>query len=1479
MRECGGAACLRHLKIETNQSAFAMTTPTSTATAAPAATQESASGNVVEKYKFTLPQQAVIGKDWAAGTKQLIAQYEYLLREHDGKPSVRLERVEYPPALLKAVFDEPLVNAIDHCVKTRLVTRIALTVAPDGLVTVYNNGPGIETDWHAVAGMYTPELIFGVLYQGENVVKGDASVTGGTNGIGAKLGNCFSTAFVVETVSGGKVYIQKWSDNMMHVERPLIMDAAPALPAELREPHTKITMRPDYHGIFRYESYTPELHTLLCDLARTRIALAASFLRYVGVKCELVFNGSPQHPMSACEFLASAVPDGDILSTVLQPTRTRRSRAGDTIPQAQTAQRKSKAPKTAKAAKAATADAAGKDTKAAKAAASAKGAKAASSARAPTAPNAYPWELAVAVVDKLPTGARAITCVNGVVVRAGPHIDYVLRQLAAHTKLAVKRAMGENAIKIDAQAIGSHCIVAMNCQIPGVSWTGQRKDVLELKSAGELDYQFDDSFVDAFARAISERILAGMSKRRPRASKSKFYDNYRAAGYSQSASAWRHLDRTRLLLVEGNSALTQLLTGMTQCLDSKCYGIMSMKGVIINVRKESAVTRVGDRKAVSGSKKMNNCEFLRVFCEITGLDTCAEYRPDSLSYVAERRRLRYGGIIVCVDQDHDGMNILGLVLSMFEWLWPQLLASGYVSWWQTPIKRAFPANGGHVLDFYTESEYQRWLHTVGADAVSADAVSADAAGADAAGASAGSVAARTHSGRSGRGGGKRVVAQRRRGKSTVAGYTIEYFKGLGTHSRDQIIGMFQRFYSQIFTILSADTSHRVFEIYYGRIPMLRKVTFEAAPTALTTHAIEARREQKRVLCDDILRHEVDESQRANIARKIIAAEDGMNISGRKIYNGSLKAFANNAKMKVSQLSGYISATEEYHHGEESLHGAITGKAFLAPGGRQLPPLVPLSHFGNRLGGGADAASPRYIFAKFNWRLNNALYPPQDYHLLEFTYNEGVRTEPRRFCPIIPTACVESVKFPATAWSMEIWARDVFSVIRNVRRLIAHCETVCAPDAVGAGPSQGVSAGAGTNVSAAISAGVGAGVSASAVSSQGASADSYKDILLLPMPPDTYKWHGEIDYISGVESSFGRYEILSNSPPRVLITELPLRVWTNPYLAMLGEKAAAANSLIDSVENNSTDTDVRIEVTFVAGAFEKIRETHGSSFVDPICDYLLLRHKMNSMINLLGHRDEVLHFDSYDDVIRYWFPYRRDLYAHRVERELKLLQIAITWRENVYRYACASLARDRATLARHEAVTAGRTGCVAAGATDATADTIVGMAAGAADGATADATANTTVDTFEGADVGAAAATTADSGRAPDMLVLSGRKRSEQIRILEERGFIRIRVSRLQNPEFTPTDQLEEEILGKGADYGYLLNMSDSKKSAECIEKYAKKLNSAQRALREYESLSQSGGFPGAKIWLRELDKLEHEIREGRPTDWLYEDKGKFLYIH
>lgn len=113
----------------------------------------------------------------------------------DTKAKMTKKELSYVPGLYK-IFDEILVNAIDHVVRLKsykedktvnLVKNIKITIDKEsGYIEVYNDGDGIEVEKHPEHGIYIPELIFGHLLTSANYDDTEEKTIGGQNGLGSK---------------------------------------------------------------------------------------------------------------------------------------------------------------------------------------------------------------------------------------------------------------------------------------------------------------------------------------------------------------------------------------------------------------------------------------------------------------------------------------------------------------------------------------------------------------------------------------------------------------------------------------------------------------------------------------------------------------------------------------------------------------------------------------------------------------------------------------------------------------------------------------------------------------------------------------------------------------------------------------------------------------------------------------------------------------------------------------------------------------------------------------------------------------------------------------------------------------------------------------------------------------------------------------------------------------------------------------------
>ena len=168
--------------------------------------------------------------------------------------SIGLATFTHIPALYKLV-DEGLVNMRDHVIRQAQaikdgkpdalpVTSIEVEVnAATGIITMTNDGNGIDIAQHPEHKMWIPEMIFGHLRTSTNYAEDKKEkIVGGKNGFGFKLVLVWSTWGSVETVDHvrGLKYVQEFKANLTEICAPKITKCTS------KKPYTRISFRPDY---------------------------------------------------------------------------------------------------------------------------------------------------------------------------------------------------------------------------------------------------------------------------------------------------------------------------------------------------------------------------------------------------------------------------------------------------------------------------------------------------------------------------------------------------------------------------------------------------------------------------------------------------------------------------------------------------------------------------------------------------------------------------------------------------------------------------------------------------------------------------------------------------------------------------------------------------------------------------------------------------------------------------------------------------------------------------------------------------------------------------------------------------------------------------------------------------------------------------------------------------------------------------------
>lgn len=174
------------------------------------------------------------------------------------------KNIKLIPGLYK-IFDEILVNAIDHITRLKsesniehYVKNIKISIDRDtNIISITNDGEGIEIEKHNEYDIYIPELIFGHLLTSSNYDDNKERIIGGCNGIGSKAVAIFSSYFKIITIDHkkGLKYTQIFEDNLSKINKPSITKYT-------RKPFTTIEFKPDYEK-FKTDNLSDDMYDIM----------------------------------------------------------------------------------------------------------------------------------------------------------------------------------------------------------------------------------------------------------------------------------------------------------------------------------------------------------------------------------------------------------------------------------------------------------------------------------------------------------------------------------------------------------------------------------------------------------------------------------------------------------------------------------------------------------------------------------------------------------------------------------------------------------------------------------------------------------------------------------------------------------------------------------------------------------------------------------------------------------------------------------------------------------------------------------------------------------------------------------------------------------------------------------------------------------------------------------------------------------------
>ena len=606
------------------------------------------------------------------------------------------------------------------------------------------------------------------------------------------------------------------------------------------------------------------------------------------------------------------------------------------------------------------------------------------------------------------------------------------------------------------------------------------------------------------------------------------------------------------------------------CMIIFCEGDSAKTGVISGLSSEDRNTigvypLKGKVMNVRGEavKKVSENKEIAEIKKILGLESGKDYK----NIEDVNKNLRYSKVVFMTDQDLDGSHIKGLCINLFQNEWPSLChIPGFIGFMNTPILKS--KKGSQEIKFYNEGEYEDW-----------------------------------------------------KSNNDTKGWTIKYYKGLGTSTKTEFREYFEEKKFVGFEHTGTVSDDAIDMVFNKKRADDRKTWLE---TVYDRNSF-ADTSKQMIPYEEFINKELIHFSKYDCDRSIPNLMDGLKISLRKILYSAFKKRLT-SEIKVAQFSGYVSEHSCYHHGEESLNKAIVGMAQNFIGSNNINLLFPSGQFGSRIKGGQDASSPRYIFTRLE-RISRILFPEQDDAILKYLNDDGTPVEPQFYVPIIPMVLVNGSKGIGTGFSTEILCYNPKDIITYLKYKLC-------------------------------------GVSATNHLS-----NSYQSNKIEFLP--YYEgFTGEIEKITDTKFLFkGKYEKIDTD--KIKVTELPVGYWTEDFKELLnelqndndkdkdGKKVAC---LVKDVFENYTDTTIEFIISFSKGKLqelESIKCDNGSNGLEKLLK--LYSTSSTTNMNLFTSEDKLKKYENVEEIIDDYFDIRLEYYEDRkdfmiesLEKELMIL---------------------------------------------------------------------------------------------------------------------------------------------------------------------------------------------------------------------------------
>jgi DNA topoisomerase-2 len=424
-------------------------------------------------------------------------------------------------------------------------------------------------------------------------------------------------------------------------------------------------------------------------------------------------------------------------------------------------------------------------------------------------------------------------------------------------------------------------------------------------------------------------------------------------------------------------------------------------------------------------------------------------------------------------------------------------------------------------------------------------------------------------------------------KSELKRWHSKYFKGLGTSSNEDAQVYFNDLeqHQKHFDTMKPEEAE-MFELAFSKkkADARKEWLGNFVPGTYYDHAT------KNVSYNDFVNKELILFSMADNMRSIPSIIDGLKPGQRKVVYACFKRNLTKDK-KVIELAGYVSEQTAYHHGEISLQQTIIGLAQTFVGSNNVNILEPSGNFGSRLAGGSDAASARYIHTRLS-PFARRLFSPLDEPNLEYMDDDGKKIEPKVYAPIIPTVLVNGADGIGTGWSTSIPNYHPMDIIRNIKRRMGRM-------------------------------------------------DGDEERPFEAMMPWFRGWKGTTQQAAEANryqfNGIARWD--EKSPNEVIITELPIRMWTDDFKAKLEDiiRAEKAPSFIkDFNDHNNVHFEIQMDDKHIRAALDE----------GLLEKFKLIKQVATSNLVAFDTSGRIRKYEKVEDILEEFYAYRLGMYTKR-----------------------------------------------------------------------------------------------------------------------------------------------------------------------------------------------------------------------------------------